>query len=130
MNTRAIKIIGLMTLILLLMGCRTDRIRNIYEAPVVTTSGTHSMEDVRDAIVRGGSLLGWQVRPIEPGYIVATLFVRTHTASVDIRYDRNEYNITYADSDNLKYRDGKIHSNYNGWVVRLERSIDNELIQL
>ena len=32
-----------------------------------------------------------------------------------------------ANSDNLHYKDGTIHSNYNGWVQNLDRGIKNQL---
>ncbi|MEA1136039.1 hypothetical protein U8M49_27900, partial [Klebsiella pneumoniae] len=44
-------------------------------------------------------------------------------AAIDIRYTRNSYAITYRDSRDLGYKDGKIHRNYNRWVSMLDRDI-------
>lgn len=130
MNKRLIQFFVLIALVLLLMGCRKDNLRDVEGAPVVTTSSNYSLQDVRNAIVRAGSSLGWQMQPTEPGHIEGSLFIRAHSAEIDIQYDKRQYSIYYANSVNLKYNNGRIHSNYNGWIVRLETAINNELIQL
>jgi hypothetical protein len=64
------------------------------------------------------------------GYILATLLVRNHVASVDIRYDPERYFITYNGSTNLNYDGLNIHPNYNKWVRNLNRTIQLELSSL
>lgn len=130
MNKQRVQVFILIALVLLLMGCRQDNLRDVVGAPVVTSTSNYTLQDVRTAIIRAGSSLGWEMNPVTRGRIEASLYVRAHNAEVDIHYDKNQYSITYVNSANLKYRKGRIHSNYNGWITRLERTINNELIQL
>jgi hypothetical protein len=77
--------------------------------------------------MRAGVSLGWQMRPTNPGHIVGTLILRTHTAVVDINYDTAKYSVTYKDSKDLEYDGTNIHSNYNGWIQRLDNAIRSQL---
>src|SRR6266496_5871822 len=75
---------------------RCDPILNISNAPVTSASGKAlSDKQVRDAIVRAGAALGWQVADDGPGKLSATLLVRKHTAVVEIPYSPQAYGITY-----------------------------------
>jgi hypothetical protein len=49
---------------------------------------------------------------------------------VDIPYDRRTYSILYRDSVNMNYDGGNIHSNYTGWVQRLNAAINSRLSML
>jgi hypothetical protein len=80
-------------------------------------------EQIQAAMVTGGKIRGWIVKPVDSGHMEATLFVRSHMAKVDIRYDANTYSITYKDSENLGYENGKIHRNYNKWIANLNMDI-------
>lgn len=85
---------------------------------------------VRDAIIAGATLRGWVVRDEPPAKLVATLVVRRkHSATVEIAYDAAHYTITYRDSTNLDYDGEEIHENYNAWVAKLDRTIQNELVR-
>lgn len=111
-----------------LSGCSSVPILNIEEAPVSTASGkTLSPQEVRAAIVRAGSSLGWQIRDEGPNKLVGTLYLRSHTAVVDIPYNSKTYSIKYRSSVNLDAKDGQIHKNYNGWIQNLTRSINAQL---
>ena len=114
----------------LLGGCRTAPTYNVSNAPVVVTPGKQAtMESVKAAILRAGNGMGWQMTDTAPGVINARIVLRTHTASVDIRYDTKTYSITYRDSINLDASGGNIHKNYNGWVENLDRDIRVELLR-
>jgi hypothetical protein len=110
-------------------GCRTAGVRNISEAPVNANKPV-TQEDVQKAIVRAGTILNWQMKPVKPGLIVGTLYLRDHMAMVDINYDTKTYSITYKDSSNLKYDGTNIHKNYNGWIDNLDRGIRTQLSNL
>ncbi len=115
----------------LLGACRAGApIQNIDAAPIVSNNKAVSMDDVQKAIVRAGLALGWQMKPTAPGLIVGTLYLRTHTAVVDIKYDTRTYSINYKDSTDLDFKDGTIHKNYNGWIQNLDRGIKIQLGQL
>jgi hypothetical protein len=49
---------------------------------------------------------------------------------VDIAYTTTSYSINYKDSRGLDYDGSSIHSNYNGWVQRLDRAIARQLATL
>lgn len=59
----------------------------------------------------------------------ATINLRKHSATVDIQWDQSSYLITYKDSQNLKFKDAKIHGNYNVWVRNLNLDIQRSLAQ-
>jgi hypothetical protein len=118
-------LVGLATLFL--AGCpHQAAVYNVNSAPVVVGSG-HGLDDVKKAIFRAGSALGWNMKAVEPGKILGTLYLRSHMAQVDIPYSKSSYSILYKNSDKLNYKDGKIHSNYNGWIQNLDRSIKTQL---
>ena len=112
-----------------LAACTTAPIYTVTDAPVVVMAGKQaSTEDVRDAILRAGNRLGWQMVPAEPGVINAKLSLRNHVAMVDVRYSATSYSIVYRDSTNLEHRGDQIHNNDNGWIQNLDRDIRNELL--
>lgn len=110
-----------------IVGCRTAPVYNVEEQTIVANVDNVSANNVRKAIIRAGAPLGWQMKEVAPRHIIGTLHLRNHMAQVDIKYNAQSYNITYKDSQNLKYDGTNIHSNYNGWVQRLQRNIDVQL---
>ena len=101
-------------------------IHNVESAPIVAQKNL-SMNDVRTAIIRAGSGLGWQMQPEGPGRIKGTLNVRQHMAVIDVSHDTKSYSIKYRDSQGLNAKDGTIHKNYNGWIQNLDKRIRTEL---
>ncbi len=120
--------IGLMTLVLI--GCVTNPVYDVVNAPVSTSSRNYSAYKVRAAILKAGASLGWQMRDTAPGQIIATLNIRDHMAQVEISYNRNTYSIIYRDSHNLDYDGQNIHKNYNSWVRNLSTKINTRLSSL
>lgn len=111
-----------------LAACRSAPVYNVEEMAIVSTSGKAvSAAEVKKAIIVAGSSLGWQIRPVKDGEMVGTLMLRDHMAQVDIKYSPKSYSILYKDSTNLKYDGTNIHSNYNGWVQRLQQTITAQL---
>jgi hypothetical protein len=115
---------------LTMIGCRSNPIYTVADAPVVTSTRDYSTKDVRNAILQAGASLGWQMNDAQPGLIVGTLNVRDHMVQVDIPYDRRTYSILYRGSANMNYDGGNIHSNYTGWVQRLNAAINSRLSML
>lgn len=114
-------------LALALIGCVTNPVYNVTDAPVMTSTPGYKAKDVRSAILQAGAAQGWQMKDIRPGLIVGTLNVRDHMAQVDIEYDRKTYSILYKNSYNLKYDGANIHKNYNEWVQQLNAAINAQL---
>lgn len=118
---------------LLISGCRTVPVRNIENAPIVTTSQAHpDMQKIGDAIIKAGTGLGWKMSQNEAGLIIGKLYVRTHSAEVKIIYNHKNYNILYGNSSNLKYNSEKstIHRQYNNWVQKLDIAIQREIVDI
>ncbi len=107
-------------------NARTE-IVNIEEAPI--PEGL-SLAQVEDALASGMVKRGWIPKVIAPGHLEARLLVRSHTATVDIEFDESTYSITYKDSDNLKYKAGQIHRNYNRWVANLNLDLQRSLVRV
>lgn len=115
-------------LVVFTMGCaRLSPVYNVEEAALVTGKTQASMDDVKTAIVRAGSSLGWIMKPAGSGSIMGTLNLRKHVAVVEIKYNSKTYSILYKDSQNLNYDGKNIHGNYNGWVQNLNRAIQTQL---
>ena len=121
------KIILLVSFVILLAGCAAP-VLNIENEPIPNPSNARiSVSDVEKAILTASQERGWNARVIKPGLIEASIAVRTHRAAVEIPYSQNKYSINYKSSENLDYEGGKIHRNYNNWIIRLSRDINSEL---
>ncbi len=126
MRTKNLFLSLLIALGVLLVGCRTAPVLNIEEAPV-STSAKITLKDVERAIIRAGTSLGWQMKRQGKGHIVGTLYLRNNMAKVDITFNTKSYNIKYKASQGLRYDGVNIHSNYNGWIQRLDQNIQAQL---
>ncbi|MBD8091856.1 hypothetical protein IFT48_17825 [Pseudomonas fluorescens] len=83
-----------------------------------------SEEKIKQVIVAALQKREWTVQRLSPQLVQAEITVRNQFhAEIDIRYTRTSYAITYRDSRDLGYKDGKIHRNYNRWVSMLDRDI-------
>ncbi len=102
-------------------SCRTAPVLNVVETPFTTKAP--SIEAADKAVKRAGAALGWQMKTVDSGHILATLPIRTHIAVVDVKFNTGDFSILYKSSTNLKYEGGSIHSNYNGWVTNLRDGI-------
>lgn len=113
-------------------GCaRVAPIHNIDTAPLATVDGKgYTSNQVRSAIVTAGTSLGWRITEPAPGMLEGTLNLRAHTAVVDIPYGASSYGIRFKRAENLNASGDMIHSNYNGWVLNLDRAIRTELSRL
>ena len=63
------------------------------------TAGTFNQR--AEQIRRAGAGLGWQIDPVRPGLMRATLNLRSHVAITEIAYDQQGFSIRYVDSRNL-----------------------------
>jgi hypothetical protein len=122
------KIVLLMPLLALLMAAAPLL---VDPAPISVPAGL-SEQAVAKAITLGVAQRGWIVSKQEPGYMEATLNIRTHMARVGITYDLKTVQIRYLDSSNLDYEvkdDGRhIHRNYAKWINNLVRDISMQLL--
>lgn len=128
MNHRKWAVVLASVFALFLVSCRVAPVYNVTDAPITASKPDVTEHAVQTAIIRAGASLGWQMRPVSPGHIEGTLILRTHRAVVDIKYDTKSYSITYKDSVDLQYDGTNIHSNYNGWIQRLDNAIKTQLL--
>ena len=126
MKLKAILILVIASVIFV-VGCAKP-VYNVKDAPVTVASNRkYTLDDMKNAIMRAGVGLGWQIQEVRPGQIIATLNIRTHMAQVTIDYNPKTYSITYKDSSNLNYDGTNIHSNYNGWIQNMDNAIKVQL---
>jgi hypothetical protein len=122
-----LKIVAL-ALVAGLAACTAAPIYNVENATVVSGAGKpYSATEVRAAIVRASTKLGWQMRDEGPNKLVGSIQLRGHSAVVNIPYNSQSYSILYRSSTDLGEKDGKIHKNYNGWIQNLTREINSQL---
>ncbi|VVO26696.1 hypothetical protein [Pseudomonas fluorescens] len=115
--------VTLITLALLVTaGCTSKPILNTqHDLPA---NAQVSEEKMKTVIVNALQKREWTVQRLSPQLVQAEINVRNqYYAAIDIRYTRNSYAITYRDSRELGYKDGKIHRNYNRWVNNLDSDI-------
>jgi len=126
---RALLVAGLLAIAV--AGCGSRPVMNVTAEPVVVTPGqTATNDNVRDAILRAGAALGWQMRPAAPGVVNGSINLRGHSANIDVEYTTRSYNIVYRSSSGLDAQNGQIHKNYNGWIENLDRDIRANLLSL
>ena len=115
--------VTLITLTLLVTaGCTSKPILNTQHN--LPADAQVSEEKMKTVIVNALQKREWTVQRLSPQLVQAEINVRNqYYAAIDIRYTRNSYAITYRDSRDLGYKDGKIHRNYNRWVSMLDRDI-------
>ena len=103
-------------------GCTNKPVLNTqHELPANTQVSEEKMKAI---IVNALQKREWSVQRLSPQLVQAEITVRNQFyAAIDIRYTRNSYAITYRDSRDLGYKNGKIHRNYNRWVSMLDRDI-------
>jgi hypothetical protein len=106
-------------------------IHNVVDEPVPITfdGSSRTMDDVKQAIIAGCQRRGWT--PVADGdaQIKCSILVRgKHYAEVIIPYSESSYSILYANSRQLDYNEKKqkIHRNYNGWVIKLSATIQQQ----
>ena len=117
--------------LLLAVACTSRPVMNVMAEPIAVTPGkTATADNVRDAILRAGSGLGWTMRPTSAGVVNGTINLRGHSAVVDVEYNPSSYNIVYRSSTGLDAGNGQIHKNYNGWIENLNNAIRRELLRV
>lgn len=115
---KRINVLIVAAMLVTLAGCgRVQPILNIEHTPVALNPQS---TQVKQAIIEAGTDRGWVMMETIPGKIRGEYQARSHHAIIDVTYSEKTYSIEYADSDNLKYEDGKIHRNYNRWVKNLD----------
>ena len=125
---KLLKALAIADVLVTLAGCgRVQPILNVENTPVAFNLQS---SEVKQAIIEAGIGRGWVMKETTPGKIRGEYQARSHQAIIDVTYNAKTYSIEYADSDNLKYEDGKIHRNYNRWINNLDVDIKKKLAML
>jgi hypothetical protein len=99
--------------------------------PIAVPSGL-SEAAVAKAIKLGVAQRGWVITRADPGYMEATLHLRTHVATISLKFDAQQIEIHYVSSENLDYEDDHgvrhIHGNYLKWVNNVVHDINIQLL--
>lgn len=116
--------VAIMAVMGALAGCaRTTAVTQVHS----TVYGTHTSQQVHNAILLAGKQRQWMMTDAGNGVISARINSHGHTAEVRIPYTATSYSIEYVSSTNLKAEDGKIHKTYNRWVNNLDQAIQLNL---
>ena len=103
---------------------------DVIEAPLLSANGQPiSADRAKDIFKRAAIARSWRVRDGENNSIIAELYIRKHWAQIRFTSTDKTYNITYVNSQNLNYKDGKIHRNYNNWIIRLDRTFQKMMFE-
>lgn len=115
-------------------ACSTlQPIYNVESASVpANRDGTPiASSDVARAIHAAASHKGWTTKDITGALIQASIVVRgRHEATVGISFDSEHYSIQLKRTNGLEQRNGKIHRNYNKWIILLSEEISSRLDQM
>lgn len=112
-------------LLLGVAACTSKPVMNVENR--TPPAAVRSEDDMRRAILAALQSRQWTVERADRGNIMALIQRRSHQAEISIPYSATSYSIRYRDSQNLDYKNGKIHRNYNKWIHNLDRSIQQEL---
>ena len=91
-----------------------------------------TLEEIQAVLIDGSSARGWSASLEKEGLLTASIVVRgKHFAKITIPFNQRTFSILYADSENLDYNAarGTIHRNYNKWVLKLSRTINQKFSQ-
>ncbi|KAA1190498.1 hypothetical protein F0M18_11835 [Pseudohalioglobus sediminis] len=117
----------------LLSACSTQQpIHNVQDSLVPPKhDGTLlTKQEVNQAIVKAATFKRWKASNLDEDTVQAKITVRgRHHATVFIDYSELSYNITLQSSDGLDEKNGKIHRNYNKWIILLDEQIQAELLE-
>jgi hypothetical protein len=132
--------------LLALLGCNTAPVRvvNFEDQPVKRLyNQSVSMDEIQIDIRMAAGKAGWNVIPGElPGHLTAIRINGKTSATVEIIFNLNKYDIKYKDSTSLDYLNGCpdkssggqvkvegkcISQTYNEWVTELNNEISKKL---
>ena len=103
----------------------------LVNPPAITVPARITQPQVYTVLTKVLARFGWVVAADKPGNIEATYAPRDFTVRIGITYDKDQVQIRYIDSTNLKYevkKDGVtyIHKNYTSWIRNLVNGINGE----
>ncbi len=138
MRTRFAWLLLLLAFVLTTMGARSAG--PMYMPPSIRIPAGAGLgaasEAVRQALLRRG----WSIDEVSfaedgtTGKIDTTLYVRVHTVTLTLEFDKERVEIHYVSSTNMRYEERKggpyIHPKYTQWIHNIEAGIKAEFVNL
>lgn len=123
------KLVPVVVGVLVLSACTIMPVHNVRNKPYYHPRPTVvvSYTQIENVIIGVVIDRGWNARVIRPGLIEARIFDGYSSATIHIEYTSDVYSIRYIDSNNMRYKNGNIHRNYNNWVETLSRDIEGAM---
>ena len=124
----------LIALLVFSVGCRKTAVTP-SGGPAAEIQAIFTVQDMREAILKGCADKNWRAVEIDAQTIEATMDVRgKRSVVVSIPYTATSYTINYKSSVKMKYKaksDGgaAVHGAYNRWVKSLDQSIQAQIGQ-
>ena len=128
MLIRKISILVLLAAAISVSACGGRHILSYNDVPINIENSSENK--IKKAILLAGARRGWNMKSKKDGLIIATYRRGKIMAKLKVNYSKESYSINYLDSENLKYNGETIHRRYNGYVKRLKKTIDKELLVL
>lgn len=112
---------------LAMVACNAAPIRPV-SSPIPTNVDT---KKIQSAITQGAADRGWVAKQMGADTMELSLLTRGHQVTVDVKFDKTAYNITYKNSSNMDYNAEKqtIHKKYGKWINALKHSIDKYMVR-
>jgi hypothetical protein len=108
-------------------GGKVAPIENIQNQPIAAGSTKLPLDEITRRIKVASLQHNWVVNQDGPGKLSATHNYKGHTATVEINYNQEHYDIIYVSSENLRADNNEISRHYGEWVRGLKLAIDREL---
>lgn len=108
---------------------RTEPIYNVDQQYFPESAKELSEAEIKKAILKATSRLGWVCYAQEPGNLNCQVQRRGHEAKVTIHYDQNIFSIHHVSTSNMKAKENRVHRKYNKWIKALEREIRTEILK-
>ena len=120
---------AIMITTVLLVGCsHLKPIHNVHVDKIPNIASTHlTSDEIGHIIAEAAVKKGWVIDNSAPGRIVCTKHWKQFSATSEITYSTNGYDIQLVNSTNLGQSDGKIHHQYNSYVIALQKEMDKKL---
>lgn len=118
--------IAVLAALLALSACAYKH-RPIYNVddPLPRWIQAQSSDRIEDLITAGCITLGWKAQHVAEGHLVATHMQGDNlSATVDILFDHQHWQIRYQASTGMLAEGDTIHAHYNAWIRNLEHEIE------
>jgi hypothetical protein len=120
--------VAVLVVAVMLAGCSSVPMVSVSRASTEHAAGKAvNKEQVRAAILRAGTALGWRIQDESPDALVGAFQSGSRSAVIAISYSAATFDVDYRSSVNLNEKDSLISDAYNEWIVKLYRRIQAEL---